>query len=104
MVATTDGHDGKICELAGDDDWTLADLAGEISRRTGRDIPYRDLPEGDYAAALAGTGMPEGFAQVVAGFDVEASRGALFDGDRQLSALIGRPTTPVSETVAEAIR
>ena len=29
--------------------------------------------------------------------------GALFDGSRQLSALIGRPTTPLSSAVAEAL-
>lgn len=104
VAATTDGHDGKIYELAGDDAWTLADLAGEVSRQTGRNIPYRDLPEADYAAALAGAGVPEVFARAIAGWDVEASRGALFDSDRQLSWLIGRPTTPISATVAEAIK
>jgi NAD(P)H dehydrogenase (quinone) len=103
VVATTQGHDGKVYELAGDEAWTLADLAAEVSRQTGKDIPYRDLPEAEYAAVLAGVGLPEALAGAIAGWDVAASQGALFDDGRQLSALIGRPTTPLSKAVADAL-
>ena len=48
------GHEGKIYELAGDEAYTLSDFAAEISRQTGKTIPYKNLPEADYAAALAG--------------------------------------------------
>ena len=101
---TGDGHEGKTYELAGDEAWTLGDLAAEISRQTGRTIPYRNLPEAEYAAALAGFGLPESLAQAIAGWDVSASRGALFDDSRQLSRLIGRPTTPLTVTVADALK
>ena len=97
------GHDGKTYELAGDDAYTLSDFAAEISRQTGKTIPYKNLPEPDYAAALAGFGLPEAIAKAVASWDVDASKGALFDGGRQLSALIGRPTTPLSSAVATAL-
>lgn len=97
------GHDGKTYELAGDTAYTLTDLAAEISRQTGKAIPYKDLPETAYAAALVGFGLPEGFAQAIAGWDVAASKGALFDDGRQLSSLIGRPTTHLSTTVADAL-
>jgi NAD(P)H dehydrogenase (quinone) len=98
------GHDGKTYELAGDDSYTLADLAAELSRQTGKTIPYRDLPEAEYAAALIGFGVPETMARAIAGWDVAASHGALFDDSRGLSALIGRPTTPLSAAVADALR
>ena len=52
------GHDGKTYELAGDTAFTLAGLAAEVSRQAGRDIPYRNLPQADYAAALVGAGVP----------------------------------------------
>ena len=97
------GHEGKIYELAGDEAYTLSDFAAEISRQTGKTIPYKNLPEAEYAAALAGFGLPEAIAKAVASWDVDASNGALFDGSRQLSALIGRPTTPLSSAVAEAL-
>ncbi|HEY3269504.1 MAG TPA: SDR family oxidoreductase [Armatimonadota bacterium] len=103
-VLTGKGHEGKTYELAGDESWTLSDLAVEISRQTGADIPYRDLSEAEYAAALIGFGLPELLARALAGWDVGASRGALFDEGRQLSQLIGRPTTPFAVTVADTLK
>lgn len=103
-VLTSEGHEGKTYELAGDEDWTLSDLAAEISRQSGREIPYKNLPEAEYAAALKGFGMPEGFARMIAGWDVGASRGALFDDSRQLSKLTGRPTTPLAVAVADTLK
>jgi NAD(P)H dehydrogenase (quinone) len=103
-VLTSEGHNGKTYELAGDESWTLSGLAAEISRQTGRTIPYRNLPEAEYAAALVGFGLPEPAAKAYASFDVGASQGALFDDSRQLSTLIGRPTTPLAVAVAEKVQ
>ena len=103
-VLTGTGQQGKIYELAGDYAYTLSDLAAEISRQTGKTIPYKNLPAAEYAAALTGFGLPEAVAQAIAGWDVDASNGALFDDSRQLSALIGRPTTPLSDAVAESLK
>jgi NAD(P)H dehydrogenase (quinone) len=102
-VLTAEGHDGKTYELAGDGVYTLSELAAEISRQAARTIPYRNLPEADYATALAGFGLSEAMAQAIARWDVGASKGALFDDGRQLSALIGRPTTPLAVAVADAL-
>lgn len=96
-------HAGKTYELAGDTAWTLDELAAEISRQTGQAIPYRNLPETEYATALIGFGIPAPVAQAIAGWDAKAGEGALFDESRQLSKLIGRPTTPLSASVAEAL-
>jgi NAD(P)H dehydrogenase (quinone) len=103
-VLTGAGHENQTYELAGDESYTLAELAAEISRQTGKDIPYRDLPVADYAAALAGFGIPEGFAHGLASWDANAAEGALFDDSRQLSKLIGRPTTPLATAVAAALK
>lgn len=94
----------RVYELAGDGAFTLNDLAAEISRQTGRTIPYRDLSEGDYAAALTGAGLPGWLAAALASWDVGAARGALFDDGRQLSRLIGRPTTPLAASVQAILR
>lgn len=103
-VLTTDGHDGKTYELAGDESYTLSDLASEISRQTGRQIEYKDLPASEYAETLVGFGLPEGLSSAIAGWDKEAASGALFDDGKQLSALIGRPTTPLADAVADALK
>jgi len=103
-VLTTKGHEGKTYELAGDDAYTLKDLAAEISRQSGKTIPYKNLPEREYAATLKTFGLPEPLAEAIAGWDVAASRGALFDDSRQLSSLTGRRTTPLKTVVAGALR
>ncbi|WP_423207260.1 SDR family oxidoreductase [Paracoccus yeei] len=103
QVLAEGGHAGQTYELAADDAWTLADLAAEVSRQSGRDIPYVDLPEAEYAAALVKAGLPEGLAAAIAGWDAGAAQGALFDDSRALSGLIGRPTTPLADVVRAAL-
>lgn len=103
-VLTGAGHEGKTYELAGDSAWTLADLAAEISAQSGRTIPYRNMPAAEYAKVLTGFGLPEGLAAAIAGWDVDASQGALYSDSKDLSALIGRPTTPLSVSVTQALK
>ncbi|MEJ1970199.1 MAG: SDR family oxidoreductase [Rhizomicrobium sp.] len=103
-VLTNADKQGKVYELAGDKAYTLANLAAEIGRQTGRDIPYKNLSEADYAAALAGAGVPKAFAAAIANWDVGASQDALFDDGHQLSALIGRPTTSLASVIAESLK
>jgi NAD(P)H dehydrogenase (quinone) len=102
-VAAGSGHEGKTYELAGDRAHTMADMAAEVSRLTGRAIPYNNLPLETYAGILKSFGLPEGFAFVLADADARAAEGALFDDSATLGRLIGRPTTPMAETVAKAV-
>lgn len=103
VVLTTEGHDGKTYELSGDESYTLSDLAAEISKQTGKTIPYNNLPETEYAKILASFGIPEGIAAAIASWDVGASKNDLFDEGRGLSKLIGHSTTPLTKMVADAI-
>lgn len=102
-VLTSEGHDGKTYELAGDDAWTLSDLAAELSRQTGKTIPYRDLEEAEYAATLEGLGLPAETAGWIAGLDTGVRHDGLYNDSRELSRLIGRPTTPLADAVSEAL-
>lgn len=67
-------------------------------------MTYRDLPEAEYKAVLVSAGLPELAASSVARSSAVASRGALFDDSHQLSRLIGRPTTPLKDTIATALK
>ncbi|WP_297513078.1 SDR family oxidoreductase [uncultured Caulobacter sp.] len=100
VVLTTEGHAGQTYELAGDEAFTMAQLAAEASRQTGRALTYADLPQEAYAKALEGVGLPPPVAAMLAQSDVGAAQDALFDEDRRLSRLIGRPTTPWRAFVA----
>lgn len=104
VVLSDENNKGKVYELAGDDSYTLSDLAKEISKQTGKDIPYKNLAETDYASALKSFGIPEAFAGAIASWDVSASKGDLFDDSKQLSTLIGRATTPMAETIKVTLK
>ena len=98
-VISEDGHAGKIYELAGDDGWTLSQLATELAKQSGKKVVYQNLSEADFAAALKGVGLPAGLADMLADSDVGASKGGLFDDSHTLSTLIGRPTTSLADSV-----
>ncbi|MFC0507819.1 SDR family oxidoreductase [Micromonospora costi] len=98
-VVTGEGHANQVYELGGSP-FTLADLAAELSRQTGRDVRYTDLPEETYIEVLVGAGVPRDYAAVLADGDRGIARGELdVEGD-DLKRLIGRE--PV--TLADAIR
>lgn len=100
VVITDPQHQGKVYELAGDESYTLSDLAAEVSKQEGKEIPYNNLEEAQYAGILESVGLPAGLAQAIAGWDLSASKGDLFDDSKTLSKLIQRPTTPLSESVS----
>lgn len=106
LLAKKDAHNGKIYELAGEHGFTLAQYAAEIAKQTQKDIKFVNLPEADYAAALAKFGLPEVVAQLIAHSDVQASKGALQvkEADRKvLASLIGRSTTTLAEAVQQGL-
>ncbi|ELY4220436.1 SDR family oxidoreductase [Cronobacter sakazakii] len=103
-VLTLDNQAGRVYELAGDHAWTLRDLTALLSKETGKTVAYQNLSEADFAAALTGAGLPEGFAKLLADSDIGASKGGLFDDSRQLSALIGRPTTSLEASLRESLK
>ena len=94
----------RTYELAGDEAFTMAEFAAELSRQSGKVVVYRDLPEAEYKAALAAGGLPDAVAAMLARSSAVASRGALFDDSHQLSRLIGRPTTPFKDAIAAALK
>lgn len=102
-VLTSEGHENKTYELAGDEFYTLADMAAEISHQTGKNIPYKNLPEAEYADILKSFGLPEGLAAAIAGWDIGAFQNDLFDDGHTLSQLIGHPTTSLAQSVKEAL-
>ncbi|MEU3554414.1 NAD(P)H-binding protein [Streptomyces fragilis] len=102
-VLTGAGHENRTYELGGDTAWSLAEYAAEVSRRAGREVPYRPLTFDGYLAHLTAAGVPAQAAELLAGADVSVARGQLAATPGTLSRLIGRPTTPMHRSVAEAM-
>jgi NAD(P)H dehydrogenase (quinone) len=103
VTALDPAHTGKTYELAGDTAHSGADFAAAVAKAAGKPVTYVTMAEADYAKALTGFGLPEGFAKILADSDARAGEGALADDSRTLSRLIGRPTTPIAETIAAAL-
>ena len=97
-VLVGEGHAGKVYELGGES-FTLAELAAEISRQSGKPVTYTDLPEDKYVDLLVGVGVPQPVAEILADSDRAASQGALDVPRTDLENLLGRPATPLADSV-----
>ncbi|MFI6205492.1 SDR family oxidoreductase [Streptomyces sp. NPDC051041] len=102
-VLTGEGHENTTYELGGDEAWSFAEYAAELSRRTGREITYTAVTPEALTGVLTGAGLPEPLAAVLAGVDASIAKGELVVSTGDLSRLIGRPTTPIAEAVAAAL-
>ncbi|UYQ60374.1 SDR family oxidoreductase [Streptomyces peucetius] len=104
VVLTSDGHDGKAYELSGDHAWTLAEYAAALSEQSGREVAYQDVPADVHRSVLTGAGVPEPLAEILVDVDVSAVRRDLLQGGSgDLRRLIGRPTTPIADSIATAL-
>jgi hypothetical protein len=103
-VLTQPDHVNKTYELAGDHSFSMSEYAAEVSKQVGRPIVCNDLPPPAYAAALLGVGLPKIIVDVVIDADIRSARGELDSNSRDLSELLGRKTTPLSEAINLALR
>ena len=83
--------------------FTLSELAAEISRQSGREVTYTDLPPEKYVQVLVGAGVPASFAEVLADSDRAAAQGALYVEGDDLERLLGRPATPLATAIRAAL-
>ncbi|MEU6480658.1 SDR family oxidoreductase [Streptomyces sp. NPDC047017] len=103
-VLTGEGHENQTYELGGDQAWGFAEYAAELSRQTGEEIAYQVVSVPEYQAVLTGAGLPEPVAAILAGVDASIEKGELVVDSGDLSRLTGRPTTPLAEAIAAALK
>lgn len=104
VLTSAEEQGGKIYELGGDSAYTLSELAAMIADASGKEVVYQNMAQADFDAALLGAGLPDFLATLLAESDTGASKGGLFDDSKTLSSLIGRPTTPMADSVAAAVK
>jgi NAD(P)H dehydrogenase (quinone) len=102
-VLLEDGHIGQVYELGGDVAWDFEELAAAMSEVLGRPVALESLTSEQHRAALESAGLDAGTIGFLIELDRNIANGDLADTDGTLSRLIGRPTTPIRETLA-AIR
>jgi NAD(P)H dehydrogenase (quinone) len=94
---------GRAYELAGDEAYSLPKIASELARQLNKSFSYWSSPKESGGAPLVQAGFPDR----VAAFLAKSNTGAeccLVDERRQLSALIGRPTTPLPTTITQLMK
>jgi NAD(P)H dehydrogenase (quinone) len=95
---------GKIYEFAGDQSWSMPEFAAEVGRQAGKPVEYINQSESDYAKTLESVGLPPPAAGFLASTSYLAGLGELYSESKDLSTLSGRPTTPIGETIAAALK
>jgi NAD(P)H dehydrogenase (quinone) len=103
-VLTGEGHEGRAYELAGDVAWSFDEFAAELAAQSGRPVVYRNVLPEEHLQALLGAGLPQAFAEILVDVDAGIARGELARANGDLARLIGRPTTPLAETVKAALQ
>lgn len=98
-VLTGTGHENKVYELTGDTAWTFPQLAAEIGAVAGKPVTYRNLPAAEFRQFLVDQGTPAEVAGFVAALEQNIADGTLGHTPGDLRTLIGRPTTPVADTI-----
>lgn len=95
VVATINGHAGKVYELAGSPALSYPGIAAAVGQIIGAEVDYVNQTEAEYAATLEGAGLPAEVAQMLAGWDIAIAAGALHSESRDLQDLIGRESTAI---------
>jgi NAD(P)H dehydrogenase (quinone) len=100
-AVTGDGHAGRVYELGGPP-ITLDDLAATITEVTGTAVTHRSVSPADLVAGLQAAGLDAGTAGFVAAIDEAIARGDLDVPSEDLPNLLGRPVTPLADSIREA--
>jgi NAD(P)H dehydrogenase (quinone) len=95
---------GETYELAGNHPWTMGEFAQHVSQASGKPVRYENQSEPDYAKTLEGAGLPPPVAGLLANTSYLAGQGELYSDSKDLSRLAGRPSTPIQETIRQALK
>lgn len=98
-VLATDGHAGAVYELGGDG-FTMTDYAAALSKASGRDLTYTDVPQAAYEEILVGAGVPAPFATALADADRGIANDELHVEGSDLEKLIGHAPTSLADALA----
>jgi len=103
-VLTAETARATTYELAGDTGFTQDEFARMVSELTGKPVTVNHVSYQEHRAALTEASLPQGLVDFLVSTDQAISEGELADPDPgTLSRLIGRPTTPLRDTLAKVV-
>jgi NAD(P)H dehydrogenase (quinone) len=82
----------------------MAEFAAVVAAQSGKPVTCQSLPADAYTQMLLDAGLPAPFAALLVDSDLGVSRGELFTASTDLQRLIGRPSKPLTDVVAAAVK
>jgi NAD(P)H dehydrogenase (quinone) len=98
-VLTTPGHEGKAYELSGDTAWNYTEFAKAAGQVLGTPVRYEALTPEQEHEMLLGAGLDEGTVGFLAVLNAGMRDNTQAPTPGDLSRLLGRPTTPLIDTL-----
>jgi NAD(P)H dehydrogenase (quinone) len=99
-----EGHAGAIYNATGPERLSGADRASLIAEITGRPLTFRVITEAQLRAGLTQAGLPEGTVNIVASIQASFAAGAFDIVTGDVERLGGRPTKPLRDVLAAALK
>ena len=103
VVLTTDQPLKPVYELGGDVAWSQAELAATLTELLDTPVTVNEVSPEEQAAALAAAGVPQMWVDFTVATDASIANGELEISGNDLSTLIGRPTTPLADSLRTAV-
>jgi NAD(P)H dehydrogenase (quinone) len=103
LALTSDILDGVTAPLTGPEVLTMEDVAARASEVAGRSIRRVTVSDAEYRADLVGHGVPGAAADMLLTMFAASRRGDFAPADPALSRLLGRPATPLADTLAASV-
>jgi NAD(P)H dehydrogenase (quinone) len=101
-VLAGNGHENTIYELSGTP-ITHEDLAAFFSKVLERNVAVQQVDDETYATIIASVGVPEQVVPILVAIQSAIREGALEVKSNDLETLLGRPATPLSESINEIV-
>jgi NAD(P)H dehydrogenase (quinone) len=101
VVLTTDGHDNKEYAIAGNEEYSFADVAAYLSEISGKELAYVSPDEDTYKAVLTDAGVPDIYVWMLSVFAKAIKEHEFETGKAELEALIGKKPTTLKEYLTQ---
>ncbi|WP_199616978.1 SDR family oxidoreductase [Paenibacillus alkalitolerans] len=101
-VLAGSGHENTIYELSGKL-MTQEELASALGTVLGKEVPVQQVDDETYAEIMKGAGVPEFVIPILVAIQAAIREGALEIESNDFEKLLGRPITPIGESLREIV-
>lgn len=101
VVLATEGHENKEYAIAGNEEYSFADVAAYLSEISGREVGYVSPDEDTYKTVLTDAGVPDIFVWMLSVFAKAIKAHEFETGKADLEVLIGRKPVTLKEYLTQ---